>query len=48
MNAAEMSPALGAPLLELEQHVLANQQAIEHWLRAQWQEHETWPTCGRA
>ncbi len=41
MNAAEMSPALGAPLLELEQHVLANQQAIEHWLRTQWQEHET-------
>jgi glutamate--cysteine ligase len=41
MNAADLTPALGAPLLELEQQVLRNHQAIEHWLRAQWQEHET-------
>jgi glutamate--cysteine ligase len=41
MNAADLSPALGAPLLELEQQVLKNHQAIEHWLRSQWLEHET-------
>jgi glutamate--cysteine ligase len=41
MNAADLTPGLGAPLLELEQQVLRNHQAIEHWLRAQWQEHET-------
>jgi glutamate--cysteine ligase len=41
MNAADLTPALGAPLLELERQVLGNHQAIEHWLRAQWQEHET-------
>ena len=41
MNAADLTPGLGAPLLELEQQVLRNHQAIEHWLRAQWQDHET-------
>jgi glutamate--cysteine ligase len=41
MNAADLTPGLDAPLLELEQQVLRNHQAIEHWLRAQWQEHET-------
>ena len=41
MNAADLTPALSAPLLELEQQVLRNREAIEHWLRSQWQEHET-------
>jgi glutamate--cysteine ligase len=41
MNAADLSPGLGEPLLELEQQVLKNHHAIEHWLRSQWQEHET-------
>ena len=41
MNAADLIPGLSGPLLELEQKILRNHQAIEHWLRAQWQEHET-------
>ena len=41
MNAADLHPGLRAPLLKLEQQILQRHQPIEHWLRAQWQEHET-------
>ncbi len=41
MNAADLIPGLQGPLLELEQKILRSHQAIEHWLRAQWQDHET-------
>jgi glutamate--cysteine ligase len=41
MKAAELTPGLDAPLLDLERQVLRSHEAIEHWFRAQWQEHET-------
>jgi glutamate--cysteine ligase len=41
MNAAELNPGLRGPLLKLEQKILHNHEAIEHWMRAQWQERET-------
>jgi len=34
-----LTTALIGPLLELEKHILTAQPAIEHWFRAQWQEH---------
>lgn len=40
MNAADLTPGLREPLLKLEQQILDSHQAIEHWLRAQWLEHE--------
>ncbi len=39
MNVPHLVTALKGPLLDLERRVLAAQPAIEHWLRAQWQEH---------
>jgi len=41
MIAADLTPALTGPLLQLEQQVIQNHQAIEHWFRAQWHDHET-------
>ena len=42
MKAAELNPGLyRPPLLKLEQKILRSHEAIEHWMRAQWQEHET-------
>jgi glutamate--cysteine ligase len=42
MKVAELNPELyGPPLLKLEQKILRGHEAIEHWMRAQWQEHET-------
>ena len=34
-----LTTALSGPLLELEKHFLDNATAIEHWMRAQWQDH---------
>ena len=34
-----LSTALNGPLLELERRILTAQPTIEHWFRAQWQEH---------
>ena len=34
-----LTTALTGPLLDLEKHVIAAQPAIEHWFRAQWQDH---------
>ena len=34
-----LATALNGPLLDLERGILAAQPAIEHWFRAQWQEH---------
>lgn len=34
-----LTTALIGPLLDLEKHILDAQPAIEHWFRAQWQEH---------
>ncbi|HYH41987.1 MAG TPA: glutamate--cysteine ligase, partial [Burkholderiales bacterium] len=36
-----LTTALSGPLPELERAILAATPTIEHWLRAQWQEHET-------
>ncbi|MCC7548650.1 MAG: glutamate--cysteine ligase [Burkholderiales bacterium] len=41
MIAADLTPALSGPLLQLEQQIIQNHQAIEHWFRAQWHELET-------
>jgi glutamate--cysteine ligase len=41
MSAVELTPGMGAPLLQLEQQILRNHQPIEHWLRQHWLEHET-------
>jgi len=41
MRAADLTPALSGPLLQLEQQIIQNHQAIEHWFRSQWQDHET-------
>jgi glutamate--cysteine ligase len=39
MTAVKIHPGLSEPLLKLERQILQSHQAIEHWLRAQWQEH---------
>jgi glutamate--cysteine ligase len=39
MTAVQIHPGLSEPLLKLEREILQGHQAIEHWLRAQWQEH---------
>ena len=41
MIAADLTPALHGPLLQLEQQIIGNHQAIEHWFRSKWQDHET-------
>jgi glutamate--cysteine ligase len=41
MSAAQLQAGPGADMPEFEQQILRNHQAIEHWFRAQWQEHET-------
>jgi glutamate--cysteine ligase len=38
MNVPHLVTALTGPMLDLERRVLEAQPAIEHWLRAQWQE----------
>jgi len=40
MTAVRIHPGNSALLLGLEQRILANHQAIEHWFRAQWLDHE--------
>ncbi|MBI3939085.1 MAG: glutamate--cysteine ligase [Betaproteobacteria bacterium] len=39
MTVPHLTTALSGPLLDLERQVLQAMPAIEHWLRAQWQEH---------
>ena len=39
VNVPHLTTALRGPLQQLEQHMLANQVAIETWLRHQWLEH---------
>jgi len=39
MNAVHIQAGMTGPLLELETRIVQNHQAIEHWFRAQWQEH---------
>lgn len=41
MTAAQLHVEHGNDVPKLEQQILTNHQAIEHWFRAQWQEHET-------
>jgi glutamate--cysteine ligase len=41
MAVPRLTTALAGPLPDLERRVLESQAAIEHWLRAQWQERET-------
>jgi glutamate--cysteine ligase len=41
MSVPRLSTALTGPLPRLEKQLLNAAPAIEHWLRAQWQEHET-------
>jgi glutamate--cysteine ligase len=39
MTSVQIHPGLSDPLLKLERQILQSHQAIEHWLRTQWQEH---------
>ncbi len=41
MTVPHLTTALSGPLLDLERRILQAMPAIEHWLRSQWQEHET-------
>jgi glutamate--cysteine ligase len=41
VNVPRLTTALSGPLPELERAVLGASPAIEHWLRGQWQEHES-------
>src|SRR5688572_23597999 len=41
MNVPRLATALTGPLPHLERHLLDANAAVEHWLRGQWQEHET-------
>ena len=41
MTVPHLTTALTGPLPDLERQILKATPAIEHWLRAQWQEHET-------
>ena len=39
MTVPRLTTALAGPLPDLERQLIASQAAIEHWLRAQWQDH---------
>lgn len=41
MSVPHLKTALTGPLLQLEEKILRAMPDIEHWFRAQWQEHET-------